>query len=110
MKNKIITYLHGLQLFVSFTTYNLEDERAFSITLSKILTKLTVNNHTLYCFSSITFWFVMQQVRTMFWHVMAFSECSIYPFWYKMLLARPTYFIVDMSGHLGVMFEGLSAV
>ena len=33
-KNKLVTYLHELQLFVSFTTYILEAERTYSIALS----------------------------------------------------------------------------
>ena len=31
-------------------------------------------------------------------------------FWFKMSLALMTNFIVDVSGHLGVVFEGLSTM
>ena len=39
-----------------------------------------------------------------------FTSMDLNPFWSEMSLTGLTYFIVDVSGHLGMMFEGLSTM
>ena len=39
-----------------------------------------------------------------------FFDISFYPFWYKMSLLRLTYFVINVSSHLGVVLKSLSTM
>ena len=104
IENKVVTYLQGLQLFCF----------SYSLILTKISRVLRspfnhINEFFKHSFNPsyhVLVGHAPSSHNVSVCHVIA--NVAFDSFWFKMSLAWMPNFIVNVSGHLGVVFEGLS--